>query len=53
MNLVPADEKRPYTRVDALMEDDGVTRLSGGSDEVDDTFRFRKFVEPARNPWDS
>jgi hypothetical protein len=46
LNLVPADEKRPYSRVDALGEDDGITRLSGGSDEVDDTFRFRKFVDP-------
>jgi len=53
LNLVAADEKRPYTRVDALMDDDGMTRMSGGSDEVEDTFRFRKFVEPARNPWDS
>lgn len=51
---MPADDKRPYSRVDALAdEDDSVTRLSGGSDEVDDTFRFRKFVEPTRNSWDS
>jgi hypothetical protein len=46
LNLVAADEKRVYTRVDGLVGDDGMTRLSGGSDEVDDTFRFRKFVDP-------
>jgi hypothetical protein len=49
LKLVAADEKRPYSRVkiDALMgEDDAMTRMSGGSEEVDDTFRFRKFVQP-------
>ena len=30
-----------------------MTRLSEGSDEVDDTFRFRKFVEPGKNLGDS
>jgi hypothetical protein len=50
LSLVAADEKRPYGRVDMLMEDDGVTRMSGGSSEVDDTFRFRKFVEPKSSP---
>jgi hypothetical protein len=50
LSLVPADEKRPYGRVDMLMEDDGITRMSGGSSEVDDTFRFRKFVEPKSSP---
>jgi hypothetical protein len=51
--LVPADEKRPYGRVtmDALMDSDGRTRMSGGSDEVEDTFRFRKFLEPEPYPW--
>jgi hypothetical protein len=54
LNLVAADEKKPYMKVsDVLMEEDGMTRMSGGSEEVDDTFRFRKFVEPAKNPWDS
>ena len=50
LSLVAADEKGPYGRVDMLMEDDGVTRASGGSSEVDDTFRFRKFVEPKSSP---
>jgi hypothetical protein len=45
LNLVPMDEKRLYSRVDELM-DDGMTGMSGGTDEVEDTFRFRKFVEP-------
>jgi hypothetical protein len=48
LNLVPADEKRSYRD---YLEDDGVTGMSGGSDEVEDTFRFRKFVEPADNSW--
>jgi len=43
LNLVPADEKRPYGRVVDVF-DDGMTGMSGGSDEVEDTFRFRKFV---------
>lgn len=45
LNLVPANEKRMYSRVDQL-KDDGITGMSGGTDEVDDTFQFRKFVEP-------
>ena len=51
--LVPADEKRSYGRItmDELMENDGMTRMSGGSDEVEDTFRFRKFVEPESSRW--
>ncbi|KAN0115491.1 hypothetical protein V8E51_005035 [Hyaloscypha variabilis] len=50
LNLVPANEKRVYSRVSELM-DDGLTGMSGGTDEVEDTFRFRKFVEP--DPWSS
>ncbi|PMD37046.1 hypothetical protein L207DRAFT_586723 [Hyaloscypha variabilis F] len=50
LNLVPANEKRIYSRVSELM-DDGLTGMSGGTDEVEDTFRFRKFVEP--DPWSS
>jgi len=51
LNLVPADEKRPYGRV-VDVYDDGVTGMSGGSDEVDDTFQFRKFVAPEdSSPW--
>jgi hypothetical protein len=50
LNLVPADEKRVYSRISGLM-DDGMTGMSGGTDEVEDTFRFRKFVEP--DPWSS
>jgi hypothetical protein len=53
LNLISADEKRPYNRVSEILDEDGMTRLSGGSDEVDDTFRFRKFVEPNKNLWDS
>jgi hypothetical protein len=54
LNLVPADEKifNGRTTFGPVMED-GVTRVSGGSDEVDDTFRFRKFVEPIQNSWDT
>lgn len=49
LSLVAADEKRPYGRIGTLVEDEGMTRMSGGS-EVDDTFRFRKFVEPKSSP---
>lgn len=51
--LVPANEKRLYGRVSSIMDDEGSTQLSGGSDEVDDTFRFRKFVEPTSSSSDS
>lgn len=45
LNLVAADEKRVWRKVD-VMEDEGRGdgRLSGGSEEVDDTFRFKRFV---------
>ena len=55
LNLVPADEKRQRGKVtiESLMEEEGITRMSGGSDEVEDTFRFRKFVGPegSSSPW--
>ena len=51
LSLVAAgDEKRAYGKVEMLMGEAGVTRMSGGSSEVDDTFRFRKFVEPKSSP---
>ncbi|RFU25566.1 hypothetical protein B7463_g10769, partial [Scytalidium lignicola] len=46
--LVPAEEKRPFRRVnvDNFTEDeDSFAAMSGDSDEVEDTFQFRKFVE--------
>ncbi len=44
LNLVPVDEKRGRVTIADLIEDDeGETGMSGGSDEVEDTFRFRKF----------
>jgi hypothetical protein len=49
LNLVPANEKRPYRRdnIEALMKDEPtITSMSEYSDEVDDTFRFKKFMEP-------
>jgi hypothetical protein len=49
LNLVPANEKRPYRRdtIEALMKDEPtVTGISGYSDEVDDTFQFKKFIGP-------
>jgi hypothetical protein len=48
LNLVPADEKVRFRRmtVDAVDEGiTGITGMSGGSEDVDDTFRFKKFVE--------
>lgn len=47
LNLVPAEEKRGRVTISDLIEDDGMTGMSGESDEVDDTFQFRKFVEPS------
>ncbi|KAK0100475.1 hypothetical protein ONS95_008425 [Cadophora gregata] len=49
LNLIPADEKRGHVTIEDLMEDEGITAMSGGSDEMEDTFRFRKFVEPTGN----
>ena len=46
LNLVAADEKRSFSRVSEIMDDDSITGLSGGSggsdDLVEDTFFFRK-----------
>ena len=44
LNLVPADEKRMIAST--IEEEPNWTKLSGDSDFVDDTFRFKKFVEP-------
>ncbi len=43
LSLVAVDEKRPFGRIHELTDDE-MTRMSDGSSEVDDTFRFRKFV---------
>lgn len=46
--LVPAEEKKPLRRfpTDKNLEDeDATTEMSLDSDEVEDTFQFRKFVE--------
>lgn len=49
LNLVPANEKQQQQgrkiSADAMIEDETFTRMSSGSDEVEDTFEFRKFVE--------
>jgi hypothetical protein len=53
LNLVPAKEKRKH-RTDSTDESiDDVMAMSGGSDELEDTFQFRKFVAPkdSPNPW--
>jgi len=43
LNLVAADEKRSFSRVSEVVDDDSITGLSGGSDDlVEDTFFFRK-----------
>jgi hypothetical protein len=42
---VLASEKAARLTIEALMEDDSFTRMSEGSEEVDDTFQFRKFLE--------
>jgi len=46
LNLVPADEKVRFRRMTVDVTDEGMTGMSGGSEEVDDTFRFKKFIEP-------
>jgi hypothetical protein len=49
LNLVAADEKTGYARVhiEALMNGEPtMTGMTSGTDEVDDTFRFKKFVDP-------
>ncbi|KAH7361045.1 hypothetical protein BKA65DRAFT_604274 [Rhexocercosporidium sp. MPI-PUGE-AT-0058] len=52
LNLIPAKGKKSRVTIEDLLEDEGMTGMSGGSDEVEDTFRFRKFVEPAEDkPW--
>ncbi|KAG9239753.1 WD40-repeat-containing domain protein [Amylocarpus encephaloides] len=47
LNLVPAGEKRPgKVTIEALIDEDSFTRMSSGSgsEDVDDTFHFRKAV---------
>jgi hypothetical protein len=49
LNLVAADEKTGYARahIEALMNGEPtMTGMTGGTDEVDDTFRFKKFIDP-------
>ncbi|PBP16539.1 WD40 domain-containing protein [Diplocarpon rosae] len=45
--FVHAQEKKAQVKIEDLIEDEGDTVMSGGSEEVEDTFQFRKFVEPA------
>lgn len=48
LDLVGVDESKFYGKfaIDAMMnENPTMTGMTGGSDEVDDTFRFKKFVE--------
>lgn len=46
LNLVPAGEKRSYALKTLVDDEPTMTGMSGDSDEVDDTFRFKRFVEP-------
>jgi hypothetical protein len=49
LNLVAADEKTTYAKahIEAFMnEEPTITGMTSGTDEVDDTFRFKKFVDP-------
>lgn len=46
LHLLTSESKRGLVTIDDPFEDEGDTEMSGGSDEVEDTFRFRKFVEP-------
>jgi len=50
LNLVPAKEKRKNGTVSTDDSMDDVMSMSGGSDELEDTFQFRKFVAPKDNP---
>ncbi|KAF4624422.1 hypothetical protein G7Y89_g13749 [Cudoniella acicularis] len=47
LNLVPANEKRHRAKasLDSLIMDETFTRMSSGSDEMEDTFHFRKFAD--------
>jgi hypothetical protein len=50
LNFATTNEKKfGKVTIEALMEDDSFTRLSDGSEEVDDTFQFRKFLDPSPN----
>lgn len=48
LSLVPAPDR--FSRVALPEVDDGSTHLSGGTEDIDDTFSFRKFVEPVPVP---
>jgi hypothetical protein len=51
LNLVSATKDRGCDRssIDDFMND-SYTGMSAGSDEMEDTFQFRKFVEPKNSP---
>jgi len=46
LNLVPAKEKRSYSLKALINDEPTMTGMTGDSDEVDDTFHFKKFAEP-------
>lgn len=51
LDLVSTNEKKSSkVTIEALMEEDSFTRMSSGSEEVDDTFHFRKGIE-AGDSW--
>jgi hypothetical protein len=54
LNLVPSNRIQQHKRssIDE-MTDNSFTSMSGGSEEMEDTFQFRKFVAPkdSPNPW--
>lgn len=41
------EKKNGKVTIEALMEEDSFTRMSDGSEEVDDTFHFRKYLDPS------
>jgi hypothetical protein len=53
LNLVPASKNEEHKRSDDdEILDKSFASMSGGSDEMEDTFQFRKFVEPKdTNSW--
>jgi WD40 repeat protein len=42
--LTTGEKRKGKVTIDALIEEDSFSRMDSGTDEMDDTFQFRKFV---------
>jgi hypothetical protein len=51
LNLVSAEKSLHSRAISSALKSGDIATGMAGSDEVEDTFRFRKFIEPVRNSY--